>query len=145
MARGMPFGLTIVAGPIRAAFLVFPSHAGVCMITADFSQQAASGYDRVPLVRRVLADLDTPLSIYLKLARGPYSYLLESVQGGERWGRYSFIGLPARSVIRVRGNHLQREIDGQVVESHPDCADPLAWIEDFQRRFRVAPLPGLPR
>jgi len=145
MARGMLLGLTAIAGPIRVAFLVFPSHAGVCMITADFSQQAALGYDRVPLVRRVLADLDTPLSIYLKLARGPYSYLLESVQGGERWGRYSFIGLPARSVIRVRGNHLQREIDGQVVESHPDCTDPLAWIEDFQHRFRVAPLPGLPR
>ncbi len=130
-------------GPRRVP--CFPSHTGVCMITADFSQQAALGYDRVPLVRRVLADLDTPLSIYLKLARGPYSYLLESVQGGERWGRYSFIGLPARSVIRVRGNHLQQETDGRVVESHPDCADPLAWIEDFQRRFRVAPLPGLPR
>ena len=67
------------------------------------------------------------------------------MQGGERWGRYSFIRLPARSVIRVRGNHLQREINGQVVEFHPDCTDPLAWIEDFQRRFRVAPMPGLPR
>ena len=145
MARAVLPGLMAAVPSDCIASLEFPSHVGVDMTTADSSQQAASGYDRVPLVRRVLADLDTPLSIYLKLARGPYSYLLESVQGGERWGRYSFIGLPARSVIRVRGQHLQREVDGRIVESHPDCADPLAWIEDFQRRFRVTPLPGLPR
>ena len=115
------------------------------MIDIDNFPQAGACPDRVPVVRRILADLDTPLSLYLKLARGPYSYLLESVQGGERWGRYSFIGLPARSIIRVRGHHLQLESDGQVVESHPNCQDPLAWIEDFQQRCRVAAVPGLPR
>jgi anthranilate synthase component 1 len=115
------------------------------MIDADNFPQAGARLDRVPVSRRILADLDTPLSLYLKLARGPYSYLLESVQGGERWGRYSFIGLPARSVIRVRGHHLQLESDGQVIESHPNCQDPLAWIEDFQQRYRVAAVPGLPR
>ncbi|HBG51696.1 MAG TPA: anthranilate synthase component I, partial [Gammaproteobacteria bacterium] len=115
------------------------------MIDADNFPQAGARLDRVPVSRRILADLDTPLSLYLKLARGPYSYLLESVQGGERWGRYSFIGLPARSVIRVRGHHLQLESAGQVIESHPNCQDPLAWIEDFQQRYRVAAVPGLPR
>ena len=67
----------------------------------QFDTFATEGYNRIPLVREVLADLDTPLSTYLKLADGPYSYLFESVQGGEKWGRYSIIGLPARTVIRV--------------------------------------------
>lgn len=129
-----------------APFAVPFSHpTGVFMINADSSPPAGDRFERVPLVRRVLADLETPLSLYLKLARGPYSYLLESVQGGERWGRYSFIGLPARSVIRVRGRHLQWETDGQIVENIPDCPDPLAWIEAFQQRYRVAAVPGLPR
>ena len=63
-------------------------------------------FNRVPVSRRVLADLDTPLSVYLKLAAAPYSYLLESVQGGEKWGRYSIIGLPARRVLTVRGTDI---------------------------------------
>ncbi|MGH8628969.1 MAG: anthranilate synthase component I, partial [Gammaproteobacteria bacterium] len=74
------------------------------------------GHNRIPLVREVLADLDTPLSAYLKLACGPYSYLLESVQGGEQWGRYSIIGLPARTVLRVTGSEINVEHDGVVVE-----------------------------
>ena len=66
-----------------------------------FAALAAQGHNRIPLVREVLADLDTPFSVYLKLAEGPYSYLLESVQGGEKWGRYSIIGLPCRTVLKV--------------------------------------------
>ncbi|MBI3775007.1 MAG: anthranilate synthase component I [Gammaproteobacteria bacterium] len=99
---------------------------------------------RVPLVREVLADLDTPLSTYLKLADGPYSYLFESVQGGERWGRYSIIGLPARSVLRVAGHDITLLRDGVVAEQHT-VADPLAWIADFQKRYQVAVAAGLPR
>jgi len=99
---------------------------------------------RVPLVREVLADLDTPLSTYLKLADGPYSYLFESVQGGERWGRYSIIGLPARSVLRVTGRDITLLRDGVVAEQHT-VTDPLAWIEAFQQRYQVAAAAGLPR
>jgi len=73
---------------------------------SQFQQQAAEGHTRIPLVREVLSDLDTPLSVYLKLADGPNTYLFESVQGGERFGRYSIIGLPARRVYRFFGHRL---------------------------------------
>ena len=73
---------------------------------SDLEEFAAQGFNRVPLVRGALADLDTPLSTYLKLARGPCSYLFESVEGGEKWGRYSIIGLPARTVLSVTGDTL---------------------------------------
>ena len=109
-----------------------------------FRALAEQGYNRIPVIREVLADLDTPLSVYLKLAEGPYSYLFESVQGGEKWGRYSIIGLPCRSLLRVSGHEIRVERDGVVVES-VETPDPLAWIEDFQRRFEVADLACLPR
>mgnify|MGYP002139982474 CR=1 FL=1 len=93
----------------------------------------------------VLADLDTPLSTYLKLADAPYSYLLESVHGGEKWGRYSIIGLPARTVLRVRGHEVSVERGAEVVE-RAQVEDPLAWIEAFQGRYRVPDnREGLPR
>ncbi len=79
-----------------------------------FIELAAQGYHRIPLMKEVLADLDTPLSTYLKLADGPYSYLLESVQGGEKWGRYSIIGLPCQRLIRVNGHLITIEENGQV-------------------------------
>ena len=109
-----------------------------------FSQLAAQGYNRIPVMREVLADLDTPLSSYLKLASGPYSYLFESVQGGEKWGRYSMIGLPARTVLKAFGEEICVERDGQVIERH-QCADALAFVEEFKQRYRAPELPGLPR
>jgi anthranilate synthase component 1 len=111
---------------------------------AQFAELAEAGYNRIPVVFETLADLDTPLSTYLKLARGPYSYLLESAHGGEKWGRYSIIGLPCQTVLKVHGNRITVETDGEVVETH-DSADPLAFIEAFQARYRVAALPELPR
>lgn len=114
------------------------------MTPEQFDALAREGYNRIPLVREVLADLETPLSIFLKLANRPYSYLFESVQGGERWGRYSFIGLPARTRVRVHGHDITVETDGKVVEQTTET-DPLAWIEAYQARFKVAELPGLPR
>jgi len=114
------------------------------MTPEAFAALTAQGHNRIPLVCEVLADLDTPLSVYLKLAEGPYSYLFESVQGGEKWGRYSIIGLPCRSVLKVTGNAIQVERDGQVIET-AQSADPLAWISAFQARFQVAVHPGLPR
>ncbi|MFB1010056.1 MAG: anthranilate synthase component I, partial [Thiopseudomonas sp.] len=77
------------------------------MTEEQFFQLAAQGYNRIPLSRQTLADFDTPLSIYLKLADAPYSYLLESVQGGEKWGRYSIIGLPSRTRLSVTGHQIR--------------------------------------
>ena len=99
---------------------------------------------RVPLVVAALADLDTPLSTYLKLADGPYSFLLESVQGGERWGRYSIIGLPCDERIRVRGHQLIHERGDDVIETI-ETADPLAWIQTFNDARPLPRLPELPR
>lgn len=114
------------------------------MDAVRFSDLAAQGYNRIPVAREVLADLDTPLSTYLKLADGPYSYLFESVQGGEKWGRYSIIGLPCRTVLRVMGQQIDIVQDNVVSESL-QVEDPLAWIEAFQARYRVAELDELPR
>ncbi|HIP53661.1 MAG TPA: anthranilate synthase component I [Chromatiales bacterium] len=114
------------------------------MTPEQFDTLAAEGHNHIPIVCEVLADLDTPLSVYLKLADGPYSYLFESVHGGEKWGRYSIIGLPCRTVVRIRGHAISVERDGEVVET-TEAADPLAWIEDYQGRFRVARPEGLPR
>ncbi|CAK0759252.1 Anthranilate synthase component 1 [Gammaproteobacteria bacterium] len=110
----------------------------------QFLALATQGYTHIPVLREVLADLETPLSTYLKLARGPYSYLLESVQGGEKWGRYSIIGLPCRTVIRVIGHEIRLEHDGIVTEQ-AKVADPLAWIGTFQSRYRVPSVSGQPR
>ncbi len=114
------------------------------MTEADFQRLAAEGFNRVPLVLETFADLDTPLSIYLKLANEPYTYLLESVQGGERFGRYSFIGLAAASRIVVRG-HRVSVMHGEAVTEDAARADPLAFVREYLARFKVAPVPGLPR
>jgi anthranilate synthase component I len=114
------------------------------MSPEEFDELIRQGYNRIPQVREVLADLDTPLSVYLKLAAAPYSYLFESVQGGEKWGRYSFVGLPARTVVKVRGRRVTVEEGGAVVED-AQVDDPLAWVEDFQARQRVPEIGGLPR
>ncbi len=108
------------------------------------SKGTAQSHNRIPLMREVLADLDTPLSTYLKLADGPYSYLFESVQGGEKWGRYSILGLPCRTVVKVTGNLVEVQVDGKVQESL-EVDDPLAWVENFQARYQVAEIEGLPR
>lgn len=102
------------------------------------------GYTHVPVTIERLADLDTPLSAYLKLASGNYSYLLESAQGGERWGRYSFIGLPTRTVIRISGSSISVETDGNIVE-RLERDDPLDYIAKFEAGFQIAETPGLPR
>ena len=114
------------------------------MDAETFKELAAQGYNRIPVVHTCLSDLDTPLSVYLKLARGPYSYLLESAQGGEKWGRYSIIGLPARTLIRVIDHTVTVETDGKVVETL-DTDDPLTFIESFQTGYKVPILPELPR
>jgi len=117
----------------------------------EFKSLAVQGYNRIPLIAEAFADLETPLSLYLKLAHtgdgGKYSFLLESVVGGERFGRYSFIGLPARTLLRSSGfgDAARTEVvtDGQVVETA--LGNPLDFIAAYQKRFKVALRPGLPR
>lgn len=104
---------------------------------------ARQGYTRVPVFRQVLADLDTPLTAYRKLAQGAYSYLFESVQGGERWGRYSIIGLPAEEVVRITDNTVTVS-NAQGEQSH-QVDDPIAWIERYRQQYRAPDLEDLPR
>ncbi|MGQ0596721.1 anthranilate synthase component I [Aquabacterium sp.] len=115
------------------------------MITEhEFNALAAQGHNRIPLVAQALADLDTPLSLYLKLTKGqPLSFLLESVVGGERFGRYSFVGLPAHTLVRSTGRHVEVVTDGAVVETFE--GNPLDFIASYQQRFKVAVPQGLPR
>ena len=114
------------------------------MTPTEFAALAEQNYNRIPVIREVLADLETPLSCYLKLARGAYSYLFESVQGGEKWGRYSLIGMPATTILKVYGDQLTIERDGeQLVSRNTD--DPLREIEEFQSSYRMPELPQLPR
>lgn len=115
-----------------------------CITESEFNDLAAQGYNRIPLVLETFADLDTPLSIYLKLANKPYSYLLESILGGERFGRYSVIGLPAE--IRLEAcSSLVRIISGNETKEETDTSDVLGFIGTFLSRFKVAPHAGLPR
>jgi anthranilate synthase component 1 len=114
------------------------------MTEAEFVRLAQAGYNRVPVVLETFADLDTPLSIYLKLANRPHTYLLESVVGGERFGRYSFIGLPAETRLEVRGD-VCSEIRGAQVVSTQRVKDPLAFVSDYLARFRVVQDASLPR
>ncbi|MEQ1484945.1 anthranilate synthase component I [Methyloglobulus sp.] len=114
------------------------------MTPEKFNNYARQGYNRIPVCREVLADLDTPLSAYLKLADGPYSYLFESVMGGEQWGRYSIIGLPCKTLVKVNGNKIRLEKDGEVLESVTHD-NPLIWIEAFKERYKVPDINELPR
>jgi len=124
------------------------------MTETQFQALRDQGFNRIPLMAQAFADLETPLSLYLKLARAPgasepapFTFLLESVVGGERFGRYSFIGLPARTLLRASGfgaaARTEVVTDGVVVET--SSANPLDFIADYQGRFKVALQPGLPR
>ncbi len=116
------------------------------MTEIEFRALAAQGFNRIPLLAECLADLDTPLSLYLKLTdpgARRNTLLLESVVGGERFGRYSFIGLPARTRVRSTGEFIEVERDGEVVETHR--GDPIEFVRSFAARYRAALRPGLPR
>ncbi len=114
------------------------------MTPDQFSELANNDYNHIPITRELFADLDTPLSCYLKVARGPYSYLLESAnQGGAKWSRYSVVGLPAREIIKVYGNEIVRSINGITVE-RIQSNDPIGYVEKFQALFRYPELDNLP-
>ncbi|MBT5951250.1 MAG: anthranilate synthase component I [Betaproteobacteria bacterium] len=110
----------------------------------DFEKLAEEGFNHVPLVLECFADLDTPLSIYLKYANKPFSYLLESVQGGEQFGRYSFVGLPSRIRYEVRG-HTCVEICDDAVVAQVEQEDPIGWVSELQQRTKAYYRDDLPR
>lgn len=109
------------------------------MAPDQFEALAQQGYNRIPLCREVASDLYTPLAIYLKLAADTHSFLFESVQGGERWGRFSIIGMPSEEHIEIRGRQLIHRRGSTTIHRSDDC-DPLAWLDEFRQRFRVAPM-----
>ena len=117
------------------------------MTELEFKSLANQGYNRIPLIAEAFADLETPLTLYLKLAQtqnsGKNTFLLESVVGGERFGRFSFIGLPANTILRTTGRVTEIVKNGTVIETHE--GNPLDFIESFQARFKVAVSPGMPR
>ncbi|MFK7830534.1 MAG: anthranilate synthase component I [Congregibacter sp.] len=113
------------------------------MNAEEFAALAADGYNRAPLHREVLADFETPLSTYRKLAEGPFSYLFESVEGGEKWGRYSIIGLPCRELLRVYGYCVETWSNGELLERQT-VDDPLAFVEAYQQRFSSPQQDSLP-
>ena len=117
------------------------------MTELEFKSLAAQGYNRIPLLAEAFADLETPLTLYLKLAQtknlGKNTFLLESVVGGERFGRYSFIGLPASTLLRSTGKRTEVLRHGEVIETSQ--GNPLDFIAEFQSRYKVAISPGMPR
>ena len=120
------------------------------MTESEFQALAKQGYTRVPVVLEARADLYTPLAVYMKLAGGPYSYLLESVVGGERFGRYSFIGLACAERIEARGGvvrRLLREARGkdhcvETLGSEQAPADPFEYLRAYLARQHIAPVPA---
>ena len=113
------------------------------MQKSQFNTLVKNGFNHIPFSKEVVVDTDTPLALYLKLANKPYTYFLESVQGGEKWGRYSFIGLAAETVIKVYNYEVRVEKNGKIIEKN-NVDDPLAWIEDYQNTFKVPKLENLP-
>ena len=113
------------------------------MEKSQFNSLIEKGFNHIPLSREVVVDTDTPLALYLKLANNPYSYFLESVQGGEKWGRYSFVGLAAETVIKVNDYDVSIEKNGKLHKQYK-VEDPLAWIDDYQSKFKVPQLEELP-
>ena len=109
-----------------------------------FAKLATQNFNRIPITREVLADLETPLSVYLKLAFGPNSYLFESVQGGEKWGRYSLIGMQTSTVLKLYGNRLEIIRDGKPMVTR-NTDDPLGEVDRFRALFSMPDLPDLPR
>jgi anthranilate synthase component 1 len=114
------------------------------MTPEKFAQLASQNFNRIPVTREVLADLETPLSVYLKLAFGANSYMFESVQGGEKWGRYSLIGLQTSTLLKVYGNRFEIIRDGKPMVNRT-TDDPLAEVERFRQLFSMPSLPELPR
>src|SRR5580698_9786379 len=136
-----------VVGDAGVAPAVNESGRLIAMLTpsaSDVDALAARGFNLVPVCREIAADLETPVSAFLKVARGDYSFLLESVRGGEKWGRYTFLGSEPAMVLRGRGGRLDLTRPGRSVEVR-SVKSPLEGLRDEMRRFRAYQSPELPR
>jgi len=109
----------------------------------QFNQFAEQGYNRIPMYRCVSADLDTPLSAWLKLANGKNTFLLESVVGGSRWGRYSIIGLSADINYVARDNQISKYVLGEIEESY-SCDNVLDELRLIKEEYKVPKIDELP-
>ena len=107
-----------------------------------FAELASRG-NLVPIVRDILADMDTPVSLFKKLDDGETSFLFESVEGGEKWGRYSFIGRGARAIFRARGRHVEWSEEGRT-ESFEVEGDPLEVLRERMAAYQPVTLEGVP-
>ncbi len=99
---------------------------------------------KIPISREILADMETPLSVYRKLANCSYSYLFESVEGGDKWARYSLIGLEAKRIIKISNNEIEITQDGVLLENI-SSKDPLSYIDNLQKSYTLEEDPNLPK
>ncbi len=113
------------------------------MKKSTFDQFVAEGFNHIPVFKEIVVDTDTAVGLYLKLGDRPYSYLFESVQGGEKWGRYSIIGLPASTIVKVFEYEIHIEENNKLIETQI-VEDPLSWIEEFQQKYKVPKIESLP-
>jgi len=113
------------------------------MTPNEFARLSAQGFTRIPLYCEVVADFENPLSTFVKLANKPFSFLLESVQGGEKWSRFSIIGLPCSTIIRIHGHNIS--VDRESGNESFEHADPLTWIDEYQQQFSIPHIEGLPK
>jgi anthranilate synthase component 1 len=113
------------------------------MEKSQFNNLVKQGFNHIPIFREIVVDTDTALALYLKLGNNSYSYFLESVQGGEKWGRYSFIGLAAETVIKVYSHQISIEKNGTLIEQN-EVSDPLEWVKQYQNQFNVPQLEDFP-
>ncbi|MEA5115427.1 MAG: anthranilate synthase component I [Geobacteraceae bacterium] len=108
-----------------------------------FSQLAGRG-NLIPVYREIMADMDTPVSAFKKIDDGRYSFLLESIEGGEKWARYSFLGSNPEVIIRSRGNRVE-VLSADGVSQSREVDDPLAFVKDYLARYVPVEVEGLPR
>ena len=109
----------------------------------EFKELSKRG-NLIPVYREILADTETPVTALMKLADRPHLFLLESVEGGEKWGRYSFLGADLLAIFRVRGGEIVIEENG-TVQRRPHGGDPLRFLKELLGRYRPVPVEGLPR
>src|SRR5512145_2649508 len=109
----------------------------------EFISLAGQG-NLIPVYREILADMETPVSAFKKIDDGKSSFLLESIEGGEKWARYSFLGSGPGRLFRSRGRHFEI-LDGEHLVEAGESADPLAELKRFMAPYRPVQLPELPR
>ncbi len=116
------------------------------MYFPDFEtfRSLASQGNLIPVYREILADMDTPVSAFKKIDDGRFSFLLESIEGGEKWARYSFLGSSPEIIVRSKGNTVETVAADGSLRSH-ETADPLGFVRDLLYRYRPVEVDGLPR